>query len=308
MTFSSQTRNELARVIPSARCCRIAELSALYDLDGFLLGRQNQYLDFNSSLPLVARKTWLLLKGLYPDLPVQVLLVKSRSRRSQVCTVRVLGKEAAALVYRDLKGQEVVDESGVPRKKCCRRAYLRGAFLNRGSVTNPEKTYHLEIVTEQTAAAERIFHTMVSLDLEAGLIQRQGSWVVYLKEGQLIVNLLNLMGAHSALLSFENVRVMKDMRNRINRLVNCETANVDKTVKAALDQIEDIERIDAELGLENLPGKLQDVARARLANPYASLQELGNSLSPKLSKSGVNYRLRQLKKIAQELDGLDHNF
>ena len=202
----------------------------------------------------------------------------------------------------------MVDEYGVPRKKCCRRAYLRGAFLNRGSVTNPEKTYHLEIVTEQTAAAERIFHTMVSLDLEAGLIQRQGSWVVYLKEGQLIVNLLNLMGAHSALLSFENVRVMKDMRNRINRLVNCETANVDKTVKAALDQIEDIERIDAELGLENLPGKLQDVARARLANPYASLQELGNSLSPKLSKSGVNYRLRQLKKIAQELDGLEHNF
>lgn len=305
MTFSNYTRNELARVIPSARCCRIAELSAFYELDGFLLGRKNQYLDFNSSSPLVARKIWNLLRGLYPRLPVQVLFVKSRSRRTQICTVRILGKEAAERVYQDLKEQDVLEGTVIPRKKCCRRAYLRGAFLSRGSITNPEKTYHLEIVTEQTLVAEKIQGTLLSLDLDAGIIQRQGSLVVYLKDGQLIVNLLNLMGAHSALLRFENVRVMKDMRNQINRLVNCETANVDKTVRAALAQIEDIQVIDARLGLENLPAKLRDVARARLQNPYASLQELGDSLSPKLSKSGVNYRIRQLKKKAQELDRLD---
>ena len=218
MTFSSQTRNELARVIPSARCCRIAELSALYDLDGFLLGRQNQYLDFNSSLPLVARKTWLLLKGLYPDLPVQVLLVKSCSRRGQVCTVRVLGKRSSCPCLCDSKGQEVVDESGVPRKKCCRRAYLRAPFEQDRSLIRKNLPPRNRDRTDRCCRKDLPYHGF--LDLEAGLIQRQGSWVVYLKEGQLIVNLLNLMGAHSALLSFENVRVMKDMRNRINRLVN----------------------------------------------------------------------------------------
>lgn len=307
MTFSDDTRTELARVIPSARCCRIAELSAMYELDGFLLGANNQYLDFNNSSPVVARKILLLLKGLYPDLPTQVLVVKSRSRRMQMCTVRVLGRDSAGQVYQDFKGQSVLDESGIPRKKCCRRAYLRGAFLSRGSITNPERTYHLEISSEQSLLAEKILAIMVSLNVEAGITQRKGTLVVYLKDGQQIVNLLNLMGAHSALLRFENVRVMKDMRNQINRLVNCETANVDKTVKAAMEQLEDIRLIDEVLGLEELSPKLQEVAKVRLANPYASLQELGDLMVPKMSKSGVNYRIRQIREKARELDGLDPN-
>jgi hypothetical protein len=305
MTFSDETRNELARVIPSARCCRIAELNAMYELDGFLLGTNNQYLDFNNSSPVVARKILLLLKGLYPDLPTQVLVVKSRSRRTQMCTVRVLGRDGAGQVYQDFKDQSVLDESGVPRKKCCRRAYLRGAFLSRGSITNPERTYHLEISTEQTLLAEKILAIMASLNLEAGITQRKGSLVTYMKDGQQIVNLLNLMGAHSSLLHFENVRVMKDMRNQINRLVNCETANVDKTVKAAMEQLEDIRLIDEIIGLEELSPKLQEVAKVRLANPYASLQELGELMLPKMSKSGVNYRIRQIREKARELDGLD---
>ncbi|NMA60472.1 MAG: DNA-binding protein WhiA [Firmicutes bacterium] len=305
MTFSDQTRNELARVIPSARCCRIAELSAMYELDGFLLGEYNQYLDFNNSSPVVARKILLLLKGLYPEIPTQVLVVKSRSRRTQICTVRVLGREAAGQVYQDFKDQSVLEESGIPRKKCCRRAYLRGAFLSRGSITNPERTYHLEISSEQTVLAEKILETMLSLNLEAGITQRKGTLVVYMKDGQQIVNLLNLMGAHSALLHFENVRVMKDMRNQINRLVNCETANVDKTVKAAMEQLEDIRLLDEVIGLEELPPKLQEVARLRQANPYASLQELGDLMVPPMSKSGVNYRIRQIREKARELDGLD---
>lgn len=298
MTFSDQTRNELARVIPSARCCRIAELSAMYELDGFLLGEYNQYLDFNNSSPVVARKILLLLKGLYPEIPTQVLVVKSRSRRTQICTVRVLGREAAGQVYQDFKDQSVLEESGIPRKKCCRRAYLRGAFLSRGSITNPERTYHLEISSEQTVLAEKILETMLSLNLEAGITQRKGTLVVYMKDGQQIVNLLNLMGAHSALLHFENVRVMKDMRNQINRLVNCETANVDKTVKAAMEQLEDIRLLDEVIGLEELPPKLQEVARLRQANPYASLQELGDLMVPPMSKSGVNYRIRQIREKA----------
>lgn len=305
MTFSDSTRNELTRVIPGARCCRIAELSALYDLDGFILGSHDQYLDFNHSSPLVARKILLLLKGLYPQLPTQVLVVKSRSKRTQICTVRVLGQAHVAQVYQAFKDQSVLNSLGVPRKRCCRRAYLRGAFLSRGSITNPERTYHLEISTEQTLLAEKIVETILSLDLEAGVTGRKGTYVVYMKDGQQIVNLLNLMGAHNALLKFENVRVLKDMRNQINRLVNCETANVDKTVKAAMAQLEDIQFIDEVLGIDELAPKLQELARIRLEHPYASLQELGSLLNPPMSKSGVNYRMRQIRETARQLDNFD---
>ncbi|NMB00402.1 MAG: DNA-binding protein WhiA [Firmicutes bacterium] len=308
MAFSDDTRQELARVIPSARCCRVAELSAFYELEGFLLGTHNQFLDFNNSAPLVARKILLLLKGLYPDVPTQVLVLKSRSRRSQICTVRVLGRSAAGQVYQEFKEQSVVGPLEIPRKKCCRRAYLRGAFLSSGSITNPERTYHLEISTEQSLIAEKILEVIASLGLEAGITQRKGSLVAYMKDGGQIVNLLNLMGAHSALLRFENVRVMKDMRNQVNRLVNCETANVDKTVKAAMAQLEDIQRIDDVIGLEELPDKLREVARVRLENPYASLQELGEMMVPPMSKSGVNYRIRQIREKARQLDNLDPKY
>lgn len=308
MSFSDDVRHELARVIPNARCCRIAELSAFYELDGFLLGARNQFLDFNNSSPLVARKILLLLKGLYPDLPTQVLVVKSRSRRAQMCTVRVLGRTWAGRVYQDFKEQSVLDDSDIPRKKCCRRAYLRGTFLSSGSITNPERGYHLEISTELTGLVEKIMAIMASLGLEAGVTQRKGSLVIYMKDGGEIVTMLNLMGAHSALLHFENVRVMKDMRNQVNRLVNCETANVDKTVKAAMDQLEDIQIIDAAIGLEELPPKLREIARVRLENPYASLQEIGDLMVPKMSKSGVNYRFRQLQEKARQLDKLNTKY
>lgn len=246
----------------------------------------------------------IMLKGLYSELPTQVLVVRSKSRRSQICTVRVLGRAHAGQVYQDLKEQSVVGEAGIPRKKCCRRAYLRGAFLVSGSITNPERTYHLEFSSEQSRVADKILAALWSLDLEAGLTQRKGSLVVYMKDGGQIASLLGLMGAHSALLHFENVRVMKEMRNQVNRLVNCETANVDKTVKAAVAQLEDIELIDSVIGLEELPPKLREVARLRREHPYASLQELGELMRPKLSKSGVNYRLRQIREKARQLDKL----
>ena len=246
-----------------------------------------------------------MLTGLYPDLPTQVLMKRSRSRRSQVCTVRVLGSANAGQVYQDFRDQSVLEDGGVPRKKCCRRAYLRGAFLASGSITNPERTYHLEFSTEQSRLADKILATILSLDLDAGITQRKGSLVVYMKDGGQIASLLSLMGAHSALLHFENVRVLKEMRNQVNRLVNCETANVDKTVQAALAQLEDIELIDSVIGLEELPPKLRDVARLRREHPYASLQELGELMTPKLSKSGINYRLRKIREKARQLDKLD---
>lgn len=301
MAFSDDTRQELARVIPSARCCRLAELSAFYELSGFLLGRHNQFLDFNTSWPYVARKILLVIKGLYPDLPTQVLMVRSRSRRSQVCTVRVLGRAGAGQVYQEIKEQSVMGQAGIPRKKCCRRAYLRGAFLCAGSITNPERTYHLEITTEQSRLAEKILAAIWSLDLEAGMTQRKGSLVVYMKDGGDIASLLGLMGAHSALLQFENVRVMKEMRNQVNRLVNCETANLNKTVNAAVRHLENIELIRDTVGLEQIPESLREIAVLRIKYPDASLKELGDLIQPRLGKSGVNHRLRKIEEIADQI-------
>ena len=156
--------------------------------------------------------------------------------------------------------------------------YLRGAFLGHGSITNPERTYHLEFSTDHSQAAARILSTIHSFHLAAGVTQRKGSLVVYLKDGEEIVTLLNLMGAHQALLQFENVRVLKEMRNQVNRLVNCETANVDKTIKAAMAQVEDIQLIEKHIGLDELPPKLRQVAKP-LENPYAS-KELGDMWPP----------------------------
>lgn len=301
MAFSDDTRNELARVVPAARCCRVAELSAFYDLDGMLMGTTRKYLDFSTSAPVVARKILTLLRSLYPDIAVQTLVRRSRSRRTQNCTVRVLQTEEALQVYEEMKNQNYVKDGRYLRKKCCRRAYLRGAFLSHGSITNPERTYHLEISTDHSLTAERVLASVNSFGLNAGITQRKGSLVIYLKDGENIVTLLNLMGAHQALLYFENVRVMKEMRNQVNRLVNCETANVDKTIKAAMAQVEDIRLIEKHVGLDELPPKLREVARLRLEHPYASLKELGDLCVPPMSKSGVNYRIRQLREKAAEI-------
>src|SRR5690554_5346444 len=169
MAFSDDTRIELARVVPSARCCRLAELSAFYDLDGMLMGTEKQYLDFTTSSPLVARKILTLLRSLYPEINTQVLVMRSRSRRSQVCTVRVLTTSEAQMVYNEIKDQSYVGPQNRLRKKCCRRAYLRGAFLGHGSVTNPERTYHLEISTDHSQTAATILDTIHSFRLDAGI-------------------------------------------------------------------------------------------------------------------------------------------
>ncbi|MGI6149040.1 MAG: DNA-binding protein WhiA [Firmicutes bacterium] len=301
MAFSDDTRNELARVVPAARCCRVAELSAFYDLDGMLMGNAKQYLDFTTSAPVVARKVLTLLRSLYPEISTQILVRRSRSRRTQICTVRVLQTKEAQAVYGEMKEQRYTAKGEYLRKKCCRRAYLRGAFLGHGSITNPERTYHLEFSTDHSQAAARILSTIHSFHLAAGVTQRKGSLVVYLKDGEEIVTLLNLMGAHQALLQFENVRVLKEMRNQVNRLVNCETANVDKTIKAAMAQVEDIQLIEKHIGLDELPPKLRQVAKLRLENPYASLKELGDMCVPPMSKSGINYRIRQLREKAAEI-------
>ncbi|OPZ73936.1 MAG: Sporulation transcription regulator WhiA [Firmicutes bacterium ADurb.Bin456] len=186
-------------------------------------------------------------------------------------------------------------------RECCRRAYLRGVFLGGGSVNSPEGNYHLEIITDNETFALFIEKLMQKMRLSARISRRKNWFVVYLKESEQIIDFLNLVGAHSALLNFENARIYKDMRNQVNRLVNCETANLNKTVNAAVRHLENIELISDTIGLGQIPASLREVAELRVKYPDASLKELGELIQPRLGKSGVNHRLRKIEEIADQI-------
>jgi len=184
---------------------------------------------------------------------------------------------------------------------CCKRAFIRGAFLASGSISAPEKGYHFEIVCNTAEKAQRLCDMIGSFGIEAKVTLRKKNYIVYIKEGSQIVDILNVMEAHVALMNFENIRILKEMRNSVNRQVNCETANLNKTVSAAVKQIEDITYIQKTIGFDQIPENLAEIARIRLEQPETTLKELGEMLSPPVGKSGVNHRLRKLSMIAEEL-------
>ena len=192
------------------------------------------------------------------------------------------------------------------QNRCCRRAYIRGAFLGGGSISNPEKTYHLEFVTNSEEHGRDLSKIINSFNLNSKIIIRKENHVVYIKEGEQIVDILNIMGGHQALLKLENIRAFKDIRNNINRLVNCETANLGKTINASLRQVENIEYIDSRIGIKKLPKNLQEIALLRLNHRDASLKELGAMLEPPVGKSGVNHRFRKIEEIAEDLKGKEN--
>lgn len=204
-------------------------------------------------------------------------------------------------------GEHLVIDDSIPkqwiRSDSLKRAFLKGAFLGSGSISNPEKQYHLEFVTHSENYGGELMKLLGTYGMKAKMIHRKGSYVVYLKEGDQIIDLLNVMGAHQALLETENIRILKGMRNNVNRLVNCETANLSKTVNASVRQMEAIRHIQKTVGLNRLPDILRQVAELRIHYPDATLKELGDMMEPPVGKSGVNHRLRKLEKIAEEIEG-----
>lgn len=187
------------------------------------------------------------------------------------------------------------------RRSCCVRAYLRGAFLCVGSINDPKNSYNLEFVTGCQEDAGQIKDLLKSFGIDAGIVTRKKNRVVYIKDAEGIVDVLNIMGAHRSLMYVESLRVEKDVRNRVNREVNCEAANIAKSVKASSKQINDIKKIDRVLGIEKLEEPLKQMAYVRLEHESASLAELGSYLNPPVGKSGVNHRLRKLSEIAERL-------
>lgn len=311
MSFSTDVKLELAHVMPTKGCCVLAELGAVLRVQGVTSGEAEggpggqgdmESFTLRASHPAVARKIYILMKRAGAEATLAEDQPKGRSVRKRGVRVRAQGGGADLIkaVERAIDGPLAWES--FPRDRCCRRAYVRGAFLCRGSLSSPQKDYHFEIVLDRESVARSLAASLESLGLHPGITKRKESFLVYLKEGEGIVEVLSLMGAHQALLKLENVRIVKGMRNRVNRLVNCETANVDKTVKAAMTQLEAIRSIDRIEGLENLPLALKSLARARLEHPYASLRELGEMMQPKVSKSGVSHRMRRLMSHAEKLD------
>ena len=307
MSFSGITKEELARLSEAKSCCDLAELAALVRMDGTLEIYADQLFVLNvttESAP-VARKIFRLAKNIL-ELQVDVAVRrKMRLRKNNTYLIKIYPLTAADLQRLGLFNKQQKIKHGIAqeliRHRCDQKAYLRGAFLAGGSINNPEGAYHLEIISSDPQHAAALCQLLNKFQLRAKVSQRKNWYVVYIKESEHIVLFLALIGAHHALLEFENVRVFKDVRNQVNRLVNCETANLNKTVVASVRQIDNINLIAGTIGLTALPPALRDMAELRLESPDASLKELGEILTPKVGKSGVNHRLRKIDELAEKI-------
>ncbi|MEC0244910.1 DNA-binding protein WhiA [Paenibacillus chitinolyticus] len=306
MSFAAQTKKELT-LIEAEDCCEKAELSALIRMNGSVqLTNQRVVLDISTENAAIARRIYSLLKKRYKLHTELLVRKKMRLKKNNVYIVRVPNQvqELLSDLYIVSEGFQFtpgIDKS-IVKTNCCRRAYLRGAFLAGGSVNNPEgSSYHLEIASMYEEHCQALCQLANRFDLNARCIERKKGFVFYIKEGERIIEFLSIIGAHQALLRFEDVRIMKDMRNSVNRIVNCETANLNKTIGAAVRQIDNIRLIEREVGLESLPEKLREVAEIRVKHPDLNLKEVGDMLKGSVSKSGVNHRLRKIDELADKI-------
>ena len=311
MSFSGKVREELSENISQARHCRIAELAAFIGMCGTVSidSFDRYHIKIHSENIVVARKVFTLLKKTF-NIRTDISVKRNVKRESVSYLVVIKSNEDALRVLQATKmiGEQQVGTDAICgfnpliiRQVCCRRAFLRGVFQAAGSMSDPNKSYHFEIVCTISEIAEQIRSVICSFGLDAKIVRRKKSYVVYLKEGSQIVDILNVMEAHVALMELENVRILKEMRNSVNRKVNCETANINKTVSAAVKQVEDITYLRDMIGFENMPDNLVEAAYARLDHPDATLKELGESLTPPVGKSGINHRLRKLSEMAESL-------
>lgn len=328
MSFSMKVKEEIGRHLSRSRHCQIAELLALMLAAGEVSFENNQLvLMIKPENEVIQKKICLLLDTLFDHKIAYTFVDKM---------IKIIDRDMADHVLQTLKLSDYVDfleedwldeeelleieedeityvsshaislqncqfPKQVIIKDCCKKAFLRGIFLATGSVSDPSKAYHFEIVVRNRDMAERVREVINSFSLDPKIVKRKKYYVVYLKEGAMIVDMLRIMEASVNLMDMENVLILKEMRNDINRRVNCETANIKKTVNAARRQIEDIEYIEKTKGLKYLSPSLRDVARLRVEEPDANLSELGKMLYPPVSKSGVNHRLRKINEIANML-------
>jgi len=308
VSFTAEVKEELSRVMPTRACCPKAELAALVRVEGTLhiTGNERFRLEMATETAPVARKAIKLLHSLY-GLKTELTVRRSVLHKTNNYLITIPSQQALAPALADLG---ILDESfgltyGVQgrlvRKDCCAVSYLRGAFLGGGFVADPHGDFHFELTAETEKLARDLVSLMARFGIEAKVTRRRGLFAVYLKGAEPIVTFLALVGAHRALLRTEDVRIIKSMRNDVNRLVNAETANLQKSAEAAIAQVEDIRYLTEAHGIEALPPALQELAQLRVDHPDVSIRELGEYADPPLSKSAVYHRIRRLEALAAEL-------
>ena len=312
MSFSSEVKEELSKRIASSRHCQLAEISAIVTCIGHVEAGEggNTVLYLQTDNATVLRKFFTLLKKAFnivtsilegiPDVKAggriyRPVLDSEHDVESVLMAIRLMDQNG------NLRATGGKVSEMVTRNSCCKRAFLRDAFLCIGSISDPNKGYHLEYVCSTPELAQDLSEMTLSFDIEARIVQRKKYYVLYIKEGSEIVDLLNIMEAPVSLMNLENLRILKEMRNSINRKVNCEVANITKTVNAATKQVEDITYIRDHYGFGKLQEGLREMAEVRLEHPDATLLELGKFLDPPVGKSGVNHRLRKLSELADKL-------
>ena len=309
MSFSGNVKEELSHQIAQARHCQIAELAALISMCGAVVitPGEKYRIKIHTEKIAVARKCFTLVTKTF-NIRTDISVLRNLEKGSETYMLVIREHEDALRILQATKligeredaysALHIVDPILV-QQPCCKRAFLRGAFLAAGSMSDPNKAYHFEIVCTTVNMAEQLRRMMCSFSMDAKIVARKKMYVVYLKEGAQLVDMLNIMEAHVSLMELENVRILKEMRNAVNRKVNCETANINKTVSAAVKQVEDIRYIQQTIGLDKLSDGLKEMAILRLEHPDATLKELGEISDPPVGKSGVNHRLRKIGEIAE---------
>ena len=313
MSFSSETKNELARVMPEKKCCMLAEIAGFLRFAGsiHLAGGGRFRIVMTTSNPAVARHYKTLIKA-YFSVDTTVEMGQENSPKKGHAYMLSIGpedlseqilRETGILMVKE--GMNFISDgiySGLIRTKCCRKSYLRGAFLGAGTVNNPEKGYHFEIAAGTETLAKDLRKLMNSfVDINAKTVARKKGYGVYLKSGEQVRDAIGIMGASGQFFKFDEIMMMKGLKSQTYRLNNIDNANIDKSLKAAEKQVASIKKIQQKKGLDFLSVKLREAAEVRLENPDVGIEELGRMMSPPLSKSGINNRLRRIEEIAKEL-------
>ena len=309
MSFSAEVKEELTEYIPRGRHCQIAELAAIIVFCGRIRITEtgNYRLLIHTENIFTVRKFYILLEKAF-GIKGEVSIRRNSAKSTLIYTILIKNKEAAEV----LTGIKFLGKDGslrddyslvsnlIVQSNCCKKAFVRGAFLAAGSIGDPEKSYHFEIVVWDETQAEELISILSELKLNAKLVKRKNHYPVYFKESDVISEFLGITEAHISLMKFENVRIYKEVKNKINRKVNCETANIKKTASAAAKQLDDIYYLKNINKLDKLPEGLKELALLRMEYPDATLKELGELLSEPLGKSGVNHRLNKISQIAEE--------
>ena len=308
MSFSSDVKTEIAEAANEARHCRIAELAAVINACGIVSDTGEGFrLTLQADSEAVCNRAVKIIRDDFGGCAV-MLRQQAASSKKGFCNATVQDPQvnrrllwATGLLSKDEDKLVFHINQLVIKSDCCKRAFIRASFLLNGSISDPAKGYHLEFVFTTRAYADEFSCLIHYFGLNSKVVARKDYFVVYLKEGEQIVDLLNIMGAHKSLLALENLRIEKDIYNNINRKINFQSANLNKTINASVKQVEDIHYISHTKGLTFLSPGLEELARLRIEYPEISLKELGEKLSVPLGKSGVNHRLRKISVIADAL-------